>query len=89
MKKKCYSKELSYVVPTIRCNFCNTHIKSGDKLYSVVLTWGNGKSACEECYNKYEIDWTIHERKEIDEDIEEYEKNVCNRRYSRILRKIN
>ena len=61
MNLKCYNKRLEYVVPTIRCDFCKTHIKSGDELYSVVLTWGNGKTSCKECYDKFEIDWSLHE----------------------------
>jgi hypothetical protein len=69
MKKKCYSKEVEYVVPRLYCSFCKREIKRGEKLCSVVITWGDGRSACEECYNEYEIDWSIHDHdEEIDED---------------------
>ena len=60
-KRKCYEKEFNYVVPTIRCHFCKTHIKSGDKLYTVILKWGDGKTSCEKCYSMFYIDWSMHE----------------------------
>lgn len=57
--RKCHSKEFLYVVPTIKCWFCNKHIKPGDELFIVVLSWGDGRPSCKECYDKYEIDESI------------------------------
>lgn len=59
--KKCYHKHFDYVIPKIHCGFCNKHIQTSEKIFSVVLEWGNGKTACEECYDQYEIDWSLHE----------------------------
>lgn len=63
--KKCYDKEFNFVVPHLYCKFCGKWIKPGEKFYSVLLKWGDGRSACEECYNEYEIDWSL--RKTEDE----------------------
>lgn len=65
--KKCYSKDFHYIVPIITCKFCNKHIKPGEKLYSIILEWGDGRTACENCYNEYEIDWLM--RKEINYEV--------------------
>ena len=64
MNKKCYFKRLAYVIPELQCFFCNNIIKTGEALYTVVLTWGNGKSACKKCYDQFEIDWSMHETEE-------------------------
>lgn len=64
MLKKCYSKRLDYIIPEIKCHFCKDTIKTGEGLYTVVLTWGDGKSACKKCYDKFEIDWSMHNTEE-------------------------
>jgi hypothetical protein len=56
MNKKCYEKRFEYIVPILKCDLCNKEIKPGDKLYVVVLTWGNGKITCEKCYEEYEVE---------------------------------
>lgn len=65
--KKCYSKDFQFIVPIITCKFCNNHIKYGEKVYTIILEWGEGNSACESCYEQYEIDWEM--RKEIDYEV--------------------
>lgn len=60
--KKCYFKEIEYVIPHICCSFCDETIKPGEGLYSVVITWGDGRTACQTCYDEFEIDWTMHEK---------------------------
>lgn len=70
MKKKCYSKELCYIVPEIKCSLCKSPIKIGEGLYIVVLKWGDGKHTCKKCYDEYEIDWSMHERETIEEEKE-------------------
>lgn len=52
--KKCYDKYLEYFVPILYCSFCKKRIEPGEKLYKVLITWGDGKSACEDCYNEFE-----------------------------------
>lgn len=59
-KIKCYEKELQYIIPQLKCSLCSKKLYPGDGLYSVVPTWGNGCSTCKECYDKYEIDWSLH-----------------------------
>lgn len=58
---KCYHKEFQYVIPKLTCNVCGVHLKTGDGLYSVSLKWGRSISTCKKCYDKFEIDWTMHE----------------------------
>lgn len=65
--RKCYSKRLEYIIPMLSCDFCNRHLKTGDGLYSVVLTWGNGKTACEDCYNEFKVDWSLHQVEDYNE----------------------
>lgn len=62
--KKCYDKELEYIVPTLRCSFCHEKINPGDELHSVILTWDDGRTACKKCADQYEIDWEMHKTEE-------------------------
>jgi len=57
--KKCYSKEIEYIVPKLHCSMCGKHIKIGEELCSVVLKWGDGRTTCRECYDQYEIDCSL------------------------------
>ena len=59
MKLKCYYKEFSYTVPKIYCQLCKKYIEAGENLYTVALQWGNGKTTCKECYDMYEIDFSM------------------------------
>ena len=67
--KKCYDKTLEYVVPRLYCSMCEKNIRPGDGLYMVVLKWGDGRHTCEECYNKYEIDWSMREIEREDDEL--------------------
>lgn len=62
--KKCYSKEIAYEIPQIVCEDCNKYLKPGDNLCTIVIEWGSGKTTCEKCYRKYEIDWSLHNTEE-------------------------
>lgn len=53
--KKCYNKEIVYVVPKIICSMCGKHIKVDNEVCSVVIKWGNGRITCRECYDQYKI----------------------------------
>jgi hypothetical protein len=64
--KKCYYKEIEYVIPHIECSFCGRIIRPGEGLFRVVLTWGDGRTACQQCYDEYEIDWSMHESEECE-----------------------
>lgn len=59
--KPCYSKELLYVIPEITCSDCNKILKSGNALYTIVIVWGSSKTVCKKCYDKYEVDESLHE----------------------------
>lgn len=65
--KKCYFKDIKYVIPQLRCNFCDKIIKPGQGVYSIILTWGDGRTSCKECYDTYEIDWSMHKNESDDE----------------------
>lgn len=52
---KCYDKHIDYIVPFFECNFCKRPIRQGEMLCSVILEWGISKSACLECYEKFEV----------------------------------
>jgi len=67
--EKCYDKHKEFVVPHIYCSFCTHWIRPGETLYMVVVKWGDGRSACKECYDKYEIDWSMHETKGDDDEL--------------------
>lgn len=69
MKKKCYAKEIEYVVPKLTCSMCGKHIKVGEELCTVVLEWGDGRTTCKKCYDEYEIDWSMHDHEDIEYDI--------------------
>jgi hypothetical protein len=60
--KMCYYKRFGYIVPTIKCEFCNTIIHPGEEVHSVTITWGDGKTACRDCSEEYEIDWILHDK---------------------------
>jgi len=66
--KPCYSKELAYIIPNIHCSFCTKQLMPGNALYTVVITWGDGRTACKECYDEYKVDWSLHETDETDEE---------------------
>lgn len=53
---KCYDKHTDYTIPILKCEFCKRLIKPGEMLCSVIVEWGSGKSACLECYEKFEVD---------------------------------
>ena len=69
--KKCYDKEIAYVVPKLKCSMCGKHIKVGEELCSVVIKWGDGRTTCRECYDEYEIDWSMRAI-ERDDDEDDY-----------------
>lgn len=71
MNKKCYGKEVGYIIPKVRCHFCKRHIKPGDGVYIIIITWGEGRSACKECYDSFEIDWSLHRIEDPEEDDDE------------------
>jgi hypothetical protein len=50
---ECFCKELTYRIPEHVCAFCGEKIVPGENLYTVVIKWGNGQSACKKCYDKY------------------------------------
>jgi hypothetical protein len=57
---KCYEKRFEYKIPEPSCEFCNDPILQGEGLYSVSLEWGNSKRACKKCYDKFEVDESLH-----------------------------
>lgn len=65
--KKCYSKELAYIIPELSCSICGKILKAGDALYTVVITWGDGKTVCKKCYDEYEVDWSLHDEEDPEE----------------------
>jgi hypothetical protein len=71
-KKKCYEKHFGYTIPKIYCKFCKKQIKTGENIYTVVLTWGDGRTACQECYDEYEVDWSLHAIEDLDNEDEDY-----------------
>lgn len=69
--KKCYDKKVLYKVPKLTCSICGKHIKVDDEVCSVVIKWGDGRTTCRECYDQYEIDWSLVEYYDYEE--EEYD----------------
>ena len=59
MKIKCYDKKFSYIIPKINCQLCKKYISTGENVYRVSLQWGNDKTTCKECYDMYEIDFSM------------------------------
>lgn len=68
---KCYDKYIQYRVPELKCSMCKKTISVGEELCMVILTWGYGKSTCRDCYDKYEIDWSMRFSND-DEDDEDF-----------------
>jgi len=51
---KCYDKYFLWVVKNHHCHICGKEILPGKKMYMIVLTWGDGRYSCQQCYDQYE-----------------------------------
>lgn len=66
--KKCYDKQLEYVVPYIMCGVCEKHITPGEELHVVTVTYGNGIHTCKECADKFQVDFSMRFTDDEEED---------------------
>jgi hypothetical protein len=66
--KKCYSKDIKYVVPEHKCQECGAIISAGEEICTVSLKWGSSFFTCRKCYDQYEINWSLHDDEFPDEE---------------------